>query len=134
MKEMVKRVREEKGGFTLAELLIVVAILLVLIAIAVPVFSGALGNADEAVKSATQRSAKSEALSEYMLAGNTNQTVIYYAGYSDKGDELYFFSGDTGTKDATAKYKYKIEVKLNGEGENAKVQATVTEDGGEDGK
>ncbi|MEG1167376.1 MAG: prepilin-type N-terminal cleavage/methylation domain-containing protein, partial [Gordonibacter sp.] len=39
MKEMIKRVREEKGGFTLAELLIVVAIILVLVAIAIPVFT-----------------------------------------------------------------------------------------------
>ena len=28
VKEMIKRIREEKGGFTLAELLIVVAIIL----------------------------------------------------------------------------------------------------------
>lgn len=40
MKEMIKRIREERGGFTLAELLIVVAIVLVLVAIAVPVFTG----------------------------------------------------------------------------------------------
>ena len=33
MKEMVKRVREEKDGFTIAELLIVVAIVAVLVAI-----------------------------------------------------------------------------------------------------
>ena len=42
---MIKRIREEKGGFTLAELLIVVAIILVLVAVAVPVFTGAMDNA-----------------------------------------------------------------------------------------
>lgn len=56
MKEMIKRVREERGGFTLAELLIVVAIILVLVAIAVPVFSSALNNANNAVERAQIRS------------------------------------------------------------------------------
>ena len=41
---MIKRIREEKGGFTLAELLIVVAIILVLVAVAVPVFTGVTYN------------------------------------------------------------------------------------------
>lgn len=36
MKEMIKKMREERGGFTLAELLVVVAIVAVLVAIAVP--------------------------------------------------------------------------------------------------
>ena len=39
MKEMIKKMREERGGFTLAELLVVVAIVAVLVAIAVPLFS-----------------------------------------------------------------------------------------------
>ena len=45
MKEMVKRVREEKDGFTIAELLIVVAIVAVLVAIAIPVFTSSLNKA-----------------------------------------------------------------------------------------
>lgn len=45
MKEMVKRVREEKDGFTIAELLIVVAIVAVLVAIAIPVFTSSLNSA-----------------------------------------------------------------------------------------
>lgn len=42
---MIQRMREEKGGFTLAELLIVVAIVAVLVAIAIPVFTGQLAEA-----------------------------------------------------------------------------------------
>ena len=38
MKEMIKKMREERGGFTLAELLVVVAIVAVLVAIAVPLY------------------------------------------------------------------------------------------------
>ena len=46
MKEMIKKMREERGGFTLAELLVVVAIVAVLVAIAVPLFSSSLTSAD----------------------------------------------------------------------------------------
>lgn len=67
MKEMIKRVREEKGGFTLAELLIVVAIILVLVAIAIPVFTGALNNANDAVQKADIRSVKAVAVSQILL-------------------------------------------------------------------
>lgn len=67
MKEMIKRVREEKGGFTLAELLIVVAIVLVLVAIAVPMFTGALSSADQSVGNANVRSVKAEAATQIML-------------------------------------------------------------------
>ena len=67
MKEMIKRVREEKGGFTLAELLIVVAIILVLVAIAIPVFSGALGQAEDATRNAQIHSVKSAASTQILL-------------------------------------------------------------------
>ncbi|MDY3981244.1 prepilin-type N-terminal cleavage/methylation domain-containing protein [Paraeggerthella sp. Marseille-Q4926] len=67
MKEMIKKIREEKGGFTLAELLIVVAIVLVLVAIAVPVFTGALDKANEAVKAADIRAVKAVAATEIIL-------------------------------------------------------------------
>ena len=60
MKEMIKKMREERGGFTLAELLVVVAIVAVLVAIAVPLFSSSLTSAEEAVKKANERSVKAE--------------------------------------------------------------------------
>ncbi|MEG2851211.1 MAG: prepilin-type N-terminal cleavage/methylation domain-containing protein, partial [Raoultibacter sp.] len=47
MNEMIKKVRGDKKGFTLAELLIVVAIILVLVAIAIPVFTGAMDSANK---------------------------------------------------------------------------------------
>lgn len=80
MKDMIKRVREEKGGFTLAELLIVVAIILVLVAIAVPVFTGAQDKANEATRDANIRAAKSAAmvyiLEENVQLGDGNNAYI----------------------------------------------------------
>ena len=71
MKEMIKRIREERGGFTLAELLIVVAIVLVLVAIAVPVFTGALDNANRSVARADIHAVKSAAGAAYLLNDET---------------------------------------------------------------
>ena len=82
MKEMIKRIREEKGGFTLAELLIVVAIILVLVAVAVPVFTGAMDNANKAVGRAAGHAVKSEATAKYLLDLTVNQYRDYLASSS----------------------------------------------------
>lgn len=55
-------------GFTLAELLIVVAIIAVLVAIAIPVFTTQLEKAREATDLANIRSAYGAAVSEYLGA------------------------------------------------------------------
>lgn len=61
MKEMIKKVREDRKGFTLMELLIVVAIIAVLVAIMIPVFGSSLEKAKEAADVANLRSAYAEA-------------------------------------------------------------------------
>ena len=85
MKDMIKRVREEKGGFTLAELLIVVAIVLVLVAIAIPVFTGSMDSANAAVVNADIRVAKSEAATKYQADGKTG-AADYYVTVSADGN------------------------------------------------
>ena len=87
---MIKRVREDRGGFTLAELLIVVAIVAVLVAIAVPVFTGSLKSAEEAVDTANQRSVMSEALATYQLAETADKAGLKSQTFwfDDKGKEL----------------------------------------------
>ena len=58
---MFKKVKENKKGFTLAELLIVVAIIAVLVAISIPIFTAQLEKSREAVDEATIRAAYAEA-------------------------------------------------------------------------
>ena len=57
----LKNRSKDKKGFTLAELLIVVAIIAVLVAIAIPVFSGQLEKAREAADMANIRATYAEA-------------------------------------------------------------------------
>ncbi|WP_049945065.1 type IV pilin protein [Butyrivibrio sp. AC2005] len=67
---MIKTMRERlKKGFTLAELLIVVAIIAVLVAIAIPTFTNQLEKAREATDAANIRALYAEVMAEYLETG-----------------------------------------------------------------
>ena len=72
-----------KKGFTLAELLIVVAIIAILVAIAIPVFSSQLENTRKAVDDANARSIRSMAVAEAMTSGGAGD---YYGVMSNTGE------------------------------------------------
>ena len=59
-----------KKGFTLAELLIVVAIIAVLVAVAIPVFNAQLEKSRQATDLANIRSSYAEAMATYLLDGS----------------------------------------------------------------
>ena len=77
MKQMIQKMREEKDGFTLAELLVVVAIVAVLVAIAIPVFTSSLAKAQAETDVANCRSYYAEQVATYLEnpAGYTNAGV-----------------------------------------------------------
>ena len=60
---MLKKLHQNKKGFTLAELLIVVAIIGVLVAISIPIFTGQLEKAREATDEANIRALYAECAS-----------------------------------------------------------------------
>lgn len=66
--------KQNKNGFTLMEMLIVIAIIAVLIAIAIPVFASQLEKAREATDLANVRSAYAKVSTEALL-GNSEATV-----------------------------------------------------------
>ena len=66
MKLMNKKLT--KKGFTLAELLIVVAILAILVAVSIPIFTSKLHDAKDSTDKANMRAAKAAAVVEYMSA------------------------------------------------------------------
>ena len=69
----MKKTLRNKKGFTLAELLIVVAIIAVLVAIAIPIFTAQLEKARDAVSVANLRTAYAEAQT-LVLTGNDGET------------------------------------------------------------
>ena len=62
--------RKQNKGFTLAELLIVVAIIAVLVAISIPIFTSQLEKAREATDAANIRAAYAELTTEAMTSGS----------------------------------------------------------------
>ena len=98
MKLMNKKLT--KKGFTLAELLIVVAILAILVAVSIPIFTSKLHDAKDSTDMANERAAKAAAVVAYMSATDleaAGETVVYWY---DSENGLAIKSAD-GTKPAT---------------------------------
>ncbi len=111
---------KNRKGFTIVELVIVIAVIAILAAVLIPTFSGVIGNANQSAALQTARSTLTNALnmsSTASLAGTNaagvNKTVIITEGYAFKytGNELVAtdFPGEgnthklTGSKAASAK-------------------------------
>lgn len=94
MRKLLKK--DKRSGFTLAELLIVVGIIGVLVAIAIPIFSNQLEKSREAYDIYTMRQAASAAID------------LYYAGVSDKDSAekagLTWWPGNGATDNAAGAY------------------------------
>lgn len=76
---MFKKLKNSKKGFTLAELLIVVAIIGVLVAISIPIFTAQLEKAREATDVANLRAAYAEGTAEVLTQSDmaTGWTKTY---------------------------------------------------------
>ncbi len=68
--------KKNNKGFTLAELLIVVAIIAVLVAIAIPVFTNQLEKSREATDLANVRSAYAEVMTQYLEDGSAASMTV----------------------------------------------------------
>jgi len=94
--------KNNNKGFTLAELLIVVAIIAVLTAVAIPVFTAQLEKSRESTDIANLRATKAEAVAVY-LVGDTADTNVTWTDATDPGKGFTaYFDADAG-KLVTAK-------------------------------
>lgn len=94
------RKRLNKKGFTLAELLIVVAIIGVLVAVSIPIFNSNLEKAREVTDVANMRAAKAAATVQYLSDSKTG--TFYYDAeegvLKDKKDGIAAYGQGTKTK------------------------------------
>ena len=82
---MLKNKANGKKGFTLAELLIVVAIIGILVAISMPIFSSQLNKSKKATDDANLRAAKGIAVNEALNMDTiTSEVVKYYDAENGK--------------------------------------------------
>ncbi len=78
--------KTNKKGFTLAELLVVVAIIAVLVAIAIPIFTSQLEKAKEATDAANIRSAYAELVSQNLTDGKAGSKTVAITQGTDGWD------------------------------------------------
>lgn len=115
LKNVMKK-KLNKKGFTLAELLVVVAILAILVAVSIPIFTSQISNAREATDLANIRAAKAAAASKYL--GEETSGTFYYdaeAGElkADKTGITAYGQSGSAVSGATEEPKGKIlEVKI----------------------
>jgi type IV pilus assembly protein PilA len=120
--------KDGKKGFTLMEMLIVVAIIAVLVAIAIPVFTTQLNSSKQSADEANARSIYSEVAAAYM----TGEDYSVSPATLDKGGDVVVTVTDSkGTastttysfSDATTSFKFTdkttttgptVEIKTNG--------------------
>ena len=93
---MIRKMRENgKKGFTLAELLIVVAIIAVLVAISIPIFSAQLEKSREATDAANIRSAYAEVSADLLTDDSSNKSVKVPAKQKKDGWQGTDYSKDS---------------------------------------
>lgn len=124
LKKAAQKKLRKSGGFTLVEMLIVVAIIAILVVVSIPMVSSSLDKARTATDDANMRAAKSAALVDYMMGDPVaaGTSAKYYYKAADGSVERNDTSVPTGL---TGYNQAKQETTI--EKGNGVVEVTITE-------
>lgn len=115
MKNLREKMRSRKG-FTLIEMLIVVAIIAILVAISIPLVSSSLDKARIATDQANERAARAAAVIEYLTGDNAGESITDWY-YNAEDGQLVENYADVGTPygQCTHHKKCVLKVSVNGD-------------------
>lgn len=119
--------KKANKGFTLAELLIVVAIIAVLVAISIPIFSGQLEKARQATDKANARSAYAAAVANWLTDPKSESTTYTYTGADAvEGNTAVHPYGKSSTDSSSWE---NMPFKISGVPKDSYVTVTIDKDG-----
>lgn len=105
-----------KKGFTLIEMLVVIAIIAVLVSIIIPTVSSATGKAKAATDAANLRSMLAEATTDY-LNGQADDTGLVKMDVTTSGTATtYTFSGREGAPKCSTNENWPLSITVDSDG------------------
>ncbi len=109
--------KNNKKGFTLAELLIVVAIIAVLVAVAIPIFNAQLEKSRDAVDESNVRAAYGQAVADFLDDGTIQSSTITlgeqtFSAVANSGTVTVTMTSGSKSQDNTLVYSKMVDGKF----------------------